>query len=54
LGKAHKTIVVEGNYNGQLETLIRARTGLSMDGHVRRFDGRPFRPEFILAGLEEA
>jgi 2-oxoglutarate/2-oxoacid ferredoxin oxidoreductase subunit alpha len=53
LGKAHKTIVVEGNYNGQLETLIRARTGLLMDGHVRRFDGRPFRPEFILAGLEE-
>lgn len=53
LRKARKTVVVEGNYTGQLETLIRARTGLSMDGHVRRFDGRPFRPEYILAGLEE-
>lgn len=54
LRKAHKAIVVEGNYTGQLETLIRARTGLSVDGHIRRFDGRPFRPEFILAGLQEA
>ena len=54
LRKAHKTVVVEGNYTGQMEFLIRARTGLSMDGHVRRFDGRPFRPEFILAGLQEA
>ncbi len=54
LRKAHKTIVVEGNYTGQLEMLIRARTGLSVNGHIRRFDGRPFRPGFILAGLQEA
>jgi len=53
LRKAQKAIVVEGNYTGQLEILIRARTGLSVAGHIRRFDGRPFRPEFILAGLEE-
>jgi len=54
LRKAHRTIVIEGNYTGQLEILIRARTGFSVDGHIRRFDGRPFRPEFILAGLQEA
>jgi 2-oxoglutarate/2-oxoacid ferredoxin oxidoreductase subunit alpha len=54
LRKAHKTVVVEGNYTGQLEILMRARTGLAADGHIHRFDGRPFRPEFILAGLEEA
>lgn len=54
LRKARKSIVVEGNYTGQLEFLIRARTGLAVDGHIHRFDGRPFRPEFILAGLQEA
>ena len=53
LRKAHKTVVVEGNYTGQLETLIRARIGFSVDGHIRRFDGRPFKPEFILARLQE-
>lgn len=53
LRKAHKTVVVEGNYTGQLETLIRAQTGFSVDGHIRRFDGRPFKPEFILAGLQK-
>lgn len=54
LRKARKTIVVEGNYTGQLEILIRARTGLTVNGRIHRFDGRPFRPEFILAGLQEA
>jgi 2-oxoglutarate ferredoxin oxidoreductase subunit alpha len=53
LRKARRRIAVEGNHTGQLESLIRARTGIAMDGHVRRFDGRPFRPEFVIAGLEK-
>lgn len=53
LRRARKRIVVEGNYTGQLELLIRMRTGLTMDGAVRRFDGRPFRPQYILDGLKE-
>lgn len=47
LRKAKRTIVVEGNVTGQLETLIRARTGFSVDGSIRKYDGRPFSPEYL-------
>jgi 2-oxoglutarate ferredoxin oxidoreductase subunit alpha len=53
LEQAQRTIVVEGNATGQLETLIRARTGLSMDGSMRKYDGRAFIPEYIVAHLSE-
>jgi 2-oxoglutarate ferredoxin oxidoreductase subunit alpha len=54
LEQAQRTIVVEGNATGQLETLIRARTGLSMDGSIRKYDGRAFSPEYIVAHWSEA
>ncbi len=54
LGQAKRLIVVEGNATGQLETLIRARTGLVADGSIRKYDGRAFSPQYILAHtLEE-
>lgn len=53
LERARRTVVVEGNATGQLETLIRARTGLSMDGSIRKYDGRPFSPEYILTHFPE-
>ncbi len=53
LNRAQLKIVVEGNYTGQLESLIRTHTGIEADSAIRRFDGRPFRPEYILAQLEE-
>ena len=53
LRKARRKIAVEGNYTGQLESLIHTHTGIALDGHIRKFDGRPFRPEGILAALEE-
>ena len=53
LQRARKRVVVEGNSTGQLELLIRMRTGMTMDGAVRRFDGRPFRPQYILDNLKE-
>jgi len=53
LERAERTIVVEGNVTGQLETLIRARTGLSVDDSMRKYDGRAFSPEYIVAHLEE-
>ena len=48
LERADRTIVVEGNVTGQLETLIRARTGLSVDGSIRKYDGRAFSPEYVV------
>jgi len=53
LERAQRTIVIEGNATGQLETLIRARTGLSVDGSMRKYDGRAFSPEYIVANLDE-
>ncbi|KTB48823.1 2-oxoacid:acceptor oxidoreductase subunit alpha [Dehalogenimonas alkenigignens] len=47
-----KNIVVEANFTGQLENLIRAETGVSADGHVRKYDGRPFTANEIVAALE--
>ena len=51
--RAKRTIVVEENATGQLETLLRARTGRSMDGAIRKYNGRAFTPEYILAHLPE-
>jgi 2-oxoglutarate ferredoxin oxidoreductase subunit alpha len=53
LERAERLIAVEGNVTGQLETLIRARTGLSMDGAIRKYDGRAFSPEYIVSHLDE-
>ena len=47
LERARRTVVVEGNVTGQLETLIRARTGLTMDAAMRKYDGRAFTPEYV-------
>ena len=53
LERAERTVVVEGNVTGQLETLIRARTGLSVDDSMRKYDGRAFSPEYIVAHLDQ-
>lgn len=53
LSGAQRTIMVEGNATGQMAFLLEAETGLKIDHHIRRFDGRPFSPEYILARLEE-
>ncbi len=49
---AKKLICVEQNYTGQLATLVRAYTGIEVDGLIRKYDGRPMSPEYILAHLK--
>ena len=53
LARSTRTISVEGNATGQFETLLRARTGHSVDGSIRKYDGRPFSPEYIVAHTPE-
>jgi 2-oxoglutarate ferredoxin oxidoreductase subunit alpha len=53
LDRTNRTIAVEGNSTGQLETLLRARTGRSVNGAIHRYDGRAFTPEYILAHLPD-
>ena len=49
---AKKLISVEQNYSGQLATLVRAYTGIKVDGLIHKYDGRPMSPEYILNQLK--
>jgi 2-oxoglutarate ferredoxin oxidoreductase subunit alpha len=53
LGTSKRTIVIEGNFTGQLEGLIRQECLLGVDEHLHRYDGRPFAPEQVYATLKE-
>ena len=53
VNKAKKTIVVENNESGQFYRYMRGETGLSVDGHIRKYDGEPFMPHHIVAGVQE-
>ena len=48
-----KVIVVENNYTGQFKRLLQSETCIPVDGTILRYDGRPFSPEDVLAGLKE-
>ena len=49
---AKNLVMVEGNLNGQAQALIREKTGLDIPESIRRYDGRPFYAEDILAWLK--
>jgi 2-oxoglutarate ferredoxin oxidoreductase subunit alpha len=49
---AKKLVMVEGNLTGQMESLIRQETGIQMDNHIHRYDGRPFYVEELLPQLQ--
>jgi len=49
---AQHVFVVENNFTGQLETLIRAVVGpLDALHGVRKYDGRPFRPIDVIEAV---
>jgi len=52
LEDAGRLVAVEGNATGQFARLLRAYTGVEVDGEIRRFDGRPFSPQYVIDGLE--
>jgi len=46
-----RTVAVEQNYTSQLARLLRMATGIKVDATLNKYDGRPFAPEEIVAGL---
>ena len=52
LKNAKKTLILEGNKTGQFEGLIREHTGIVMHERFRKYDGRPFYPEEIVAKIK--
>jgi len=53
LGKSKKIIVVENNQSGQFARHLLAETGITAHAHVRKYDGEPFEPKHIVAGVKE-
>ncbi|MDY0341276.1 MAG: 2-oxoacid:acceptor oxidoreductase subunit alpha [Coriobacteriia bacterium] len=53
LGDAKRSIIVEGNFTGQLRGLVREQCLVDVDDELHRYDGRPFSPEMIYAKLTE-
>ena len=53
VSRAKRTIIVENNHSGQFYRYLRGETGLTLDGHIRKYDGEPFMPHHIVAGVRE-
>ena len=53
LGRSRRTIIVENNQSGQFARHLRAETGIVADGHIRKYDGEPFEPKHIVAGVKD-
>jgi len=52
VGQAKRTIIVENNYSGQFARYLRSETSIVADGHIRKYDGEPFMPHHIVAGVK--
>jgi 2-oxoglutarate ferredoxin oxidoreductase subunit alpha len=52
LGKSRRIIIVENNQSGQFARHLRAETGIVAHGHIRKYDGEPFEPKHIVAGVK--
>ncbi len=50
---AKRTVIVENNHSGQFHRYLRSETGLTADGHIRKYDGEPFMPHHIVEGVKE-
>lgn len=53
LSRSKRVIVVENNYSGLFYRYMRGETGLSVQGHIRKYDGEPFMPHHIVNGVQE-
>jgi 2-oxoglutarate ferredoxin oxidoreductase subunit alpha len=53
LGRSKRVIVVENNQSGQFARHLRAETGITAHGHIRKYDGEPFEPKHIVDGVKE-
>ncbi len=52
LGKAKRTLIVENNHSGQFHRYLRGETGITVDGHIRKYDGEPFMPHHVADGVK--
>jgi 2-oxoglutarate ferredoxin oxidoreductase subunit alpha len=48
-----KLIVIEMNKSGQFARHLRAEAGITVDAHIRKYDGEPFEPKHVVEGIKE-
>jgi 2-oxoglutarate ferredoxin oxidoreductase subunit alpha len=53
LSGAKRKVLVEGNYSGQLGSIIREHTGIAMDSKVLKYNGRSFSQNEVYEGVKE-
>lgn len=53
LSSSKRVIIVENNYSGQFARYLRSETGFTAHGHIRKYDGEPFRPHHIVEAVQE-
>lgn len=53
LSSSKRVIIVENNYSGQFARYLRSEIGFSAHGHIRKYDGEPFRPHHIVEAVKE-
>jgi 2-oxoglutarate ferredoxin oxidoreductase subunit alpha len=53
LGRSRRIILVENNQSGQFARHLRGETGIVANGHIRKYDGEPFEPKHIVAGVKD-
>lgn len=47
-----RVVIVENNYSGQFARYLRSETGFAAHGHIRKYDGEPFRPHHIVEAVK--
>ena len=53
LSSCKRTILIENNYSGLFHRYLRGETGFTVDGHIRKYDGEPFKPHHVVAAVQE-
>ncbi|MBI4174009.1 MAG: 2-oxoacid:acceptor oxidoreductase subunit alpha, partial [Candidatus Aenigmarchaeota archaeon] len=53
INNSKATVIIEGNKTAQLCGVIKEQTGLDIDHKILKYDGRPFSPQDIHAGVKE-
>ena len=53
LSSCKRTILIENNYSGLFHRYMRGETGFTVDGHIRKYDGEPFKPHHIVTAVQK-
>lgn len=53
LTTSKRVIIVENNFSGQFARYLRSETGFAAHGHIRKYDGEPFRPHHLVDAVKE-